>query len=1197
MERQQLLDQLAAELMSIGGANPLTNFEVSSFGQIDLARAHPGGLAQLTGSRSSTISNLVRDGVAQARALSAARRIRNKAKSIERSFSMSAMFIAAGAVVTIQDKTLPILLWRSHLIPKGDDYELRVEESPILNPALSTLLHNARPDFRESDLMAVASGQGELIPVSVLSLVTEVLGESSKETQKLLVLGNFVPDLVTVNQLGVVDSELLKLLTGVGENPIGQSVQPLPVENADSSQLAVLQKVLSGQSLAVWTLPGAGYLQTVVNLLANLALNNKRALLIAPRQQTLDEVAERLNQSNFGGLAIREGNVWADSVAAISRNEKAGENQLEKAKARLQKAEADVKEYFETLHSNDNPLNLTLIEIIEKLADLAAKPTPPVNAARIKPEQLPSIRQAASSTLHRAHEAGVFRYGPADSPWFGSRFATEAEISHTLSELKELAGEEFRTLAYQINRYLTDLNLKACNSVEEWSVQLRLLLGVRETLDRFLPSIYDRPIHEMITATGPRSERGNQSGAQRRRFKKLAREYIRPGSSIPNLHASLQAAQEQLDLWLQLNESKAPPTVPLGLSDVQGKYQKIFGVLENLQRHLDPNPDIELLTRLSFDELGAKLELLSQKTEPLDRYIERLPLTQELNDLGLAGLMRELCKVNPTLEQLELEFDLAWWQSALETLVQANPKILDYSNQQLAALEFEYELAAQSVIAESSNFVRGELSARWKNGIKHYPAQADVLRRLLRERKLTISNAHTQGKALWESLAAATLVTPYRVGELSKDETFDVLIVLDAASVGISEATLALKKAKQLVVFGDDVIAAPMDFDTVARATPTTNDAERESVFSFAKRELPILSITRNYRTQSQVLGKYLNDNFYQNQIVIEPSSASFFGKQSFEQIEVTEGITATSTIEGATESMDAEVKQVVELVVGHARWTPEDSLMVVTASRTHAERIAQAVEQELASQPQLAEFFDAHGREQFECVSMSELTHRLADRVIFSVGFGRTPEGRISGSLGDFNSVHAGRWMVNQIVAARKRLSVVSAYNFEDFAQSLPENQRWLKDLIAPSFLSDIQSGEPDPLLRDLSKRLEKLGMKVQLNFAGRIGLAVSYASKAAVVDADWSLVGESWDEKLRLRPGLLRAMGWHYMRVHALELFSRPQDVANRIAVDMGIDLQNRSEPLFDQKAFEDTSRAWGDPDDSNDDRLWDDKPPHWG
>lgn len=572
-------------------------------------------------------------------------------------------------------------------------------------------------------------------------------------------------------------------------------------------------------------------------------------------------------------------------------------------------------------------------------------------------------------------------------------------------------------------------------------------------------------------------------------------------------------------------------------------------------------------------------------------------MVQELSELGLGTLVRELCKVNPTLEQLELEFDLAWWQSALETIVQANPKIMDYSNQQLAGLELEFEMAAQEVVTQSSAFAQAQLSKMWKEGIAHYPAQADDLRRLLRERKLTIKNASTEGKALWNALVPAVLVTPYRVTELSAGEKFDVVIVLDAASVGLAEVTQALAKGKQLIVFGDDVLAAPANFDTIARATISNVESDRPSVFSFAKENLPMLSITRNYRTQAQVLGKYLNDNFYQGQIVLEPGSSQFFGVHNFEQIEVTEGVTATSTIEGSTESMEAEVAKVTEMVINHARWTPEDSLMVVSASKTHADRIAAAVADEVGKQPQLAEFFDAHGREEFESVTMSELTHRLADRVIFSVGFGRTPEGRISGTLGDFNSANAGRWMVNQIVAARRRLTVVSAYNFEDFASSLPENQRWLKDLIAPSFLSDIQSGEPDPLLRDLSKRLEKLGFTVQLNFAGRIGLAVSYGAKAAVVDADWSLVGESWDEKLRIRPGLLRAMGWQYLRVHALELFARPQDVANRIATDLGLDLEARKEPLFEERAFEDTDRAWGDPDDSNDDRLWDDKPPHWG
>jgi len=227
----------------------------------------------------------------------------------------------------------------------------------------------------------------------------------------------------------------------------------------------------------------------------------------------------------------------------------------------------------------------------------------------------------------------------------------------------------------------------------------------------------------------------------------------------------------------------------------------------------------------------------------------------------------------------------------------------------------------------------------------------------------------------------------------------------------------------------------------------------------------------------------------------------------------------------------------------------------------------------------------------------MSELTHRLADRVIFSLGFGRGEDGRISGSLGDFNSPAAPRWMVNQIVSARKRMSVISCYNFEDFAGgSLPENQRWLKDLVAPSFLHEATDGKPDPLLADLAKRLEKLGLKVTLNFASRIGLAASFGRKAVVVDADWSLVGENWDELLRLRPGLLRAMGWEYQRVHAFEIFARPQEVANRIAQRLGVKLEDKVS-LFDEIASEDKKEHWGDGDDSNDRRLRDDKPPHWG
>jgi hypothetical protein len=414
----------------------------------------------------------------------------------------------------------------------------------------------------------------------------------------------------------------------------------------------------------------------------------------------------------------------------------------------------------------------------------------------------------------------------------------------------------------------------------------------------------------------------------------------------------------------------------------------------------------------------------------------------------------------------------------------------------------------------------------------------------------------------------------------------------------LAEALPALSRASQVIAFGDPTLALVEDFDTVARANQGHVAPKRQASYSAIAERFGALSIHHSYRTEGQVLGRYLNQNFYGDRLVLEPAAGQLFGSHNFEHVQITDGAVATSTIEGATESMEAEVSKVVELVLNHARWTPEQSLCVVTASTVHAERIEQAVAKALKEQANLAEFFDAHGREKFQVATMSQFTHRLADRVIFSVGFGRTPEGRISGTLGDFNSEFAAHWMVNTIVSARKRLTVVSCYNFEDFAAGkLPENQRWLKDLIAPSFLSDIRSGDPDPLLADLSKRLKKLGFNVALNFGDRIGLAVSFGNKAAVVDADWALRGQSWDEKLRLRPGLLKAMGWTYIRVHALEIFAQPQEVANRIAKQLGLDLERKAQPLFEEKAFEDTSRAWGDPDDSNDNRLNDERPPHWG
>lgn len=1209
-------EQLQEQRLRLGGQNPLTNFEDSSFAFVDLARSHPGGLAQLVSARETRIGNLVRDGVAQTRAFSAARRIRQRSERIRADFGFETIYLAAGLVETDVSR-MPILLWPATLTRRGEDYDLKIGDRPELNPALAQLLRARSSDFSPTELINLASTENDLVALPVLSRVAELMKSPDIGLEKLLVLGNFAPNLLHLQHsglgegnalvdslLGVLDSAVRATgeglavppaADGAAETAKSDSIELTLVDNADSTQQRVLRRALAGHSFAVETLPGCGYLQTVVNLLAQFSNAEKRVLVLAPRKQTLDELAERLSGRGLAGLGIRSNRAWFDAVAAISRFEKSLATDPAPLRQQAAAAQAELVEYFQALN-RESLLGVSIFDAMRRLAELAALAEAPTSTAKLRPELLATLRQTGPNLLEAAHTAGLFRFGRKDSAWYGARFESSDEIAAAVRVAKRLSAEELRTVGYQINRYLQDRDLAACNTVEDWSRQLNLLLGIRETLDRLKPEIYDRPLAELIAATAPRNQRGDLSGAQRRRFTKLAKEFVRPGSSVPNLHSALVAAEEQREQWRQLSQTQAPPTVPLGLADVEQKFTALAADLDLLQRHLDPNPDIQLLTRLSFDELSKTIDSLATKTEILDKLLERASLFQELAENGLADLANHLSELGPSLERVQAEFDLSWWQSALESVVSEDSRILDYSAERLAELETSYESAIGELIAMGSSVVSFRQTERWRNAITKNPAQADSLRAMLKTRSLDLQVASRDAPALWRTLGSTVLISPYSAHELEPNEQFDVVLVLDAASVGLAETAAAIARARQLIAFGDHEISVPQNFETTARPLQVVDEIVRESFFDLAAKAFSSEQISRNYRIDGQVLSRYLNEEFYQDRIVFEPSAAEYFGEHGYDLVEVTEDNRANSTIEGATESLESEVEKAVELVLAHARWSPQHSLLVASASATHAERVQARVSAELPKHPQLAEFFDAHGREQFAVATLANLTHRVADRVIFSIGFGRTAEGKVSSALGDLSDSHAPRRLANLIVSARSRLTVVSCFDAQSVSGN-SANDSMLRALLAPKHLDQVRNGEPDALLTDLSLRLQKLGARVQLNFAGRIGLAASFGKQAAVVDPDWGLVGDTWDEKLRLRPGLLRAMGWQYRRVHVLELFSNPQQVANRIALQLGIELERKPEPLFEGVAREDTAAAWGDPDDSNDQRLREDKPPHWG
>jgi hypothetical protein len=106
-------------------------------------------------------------------------------------------------------------------------------------------------------------------------------------------------------------------------------------------------------------------------------------LVLSPRAQTLNELAERFSKLKVAGLGLRSKHSWIDAISAISRNEKAQPAALASVRATRSEALSEVESYFGELSRRDLQLEVSVAEAFEQLALLSALPKAPQNEARV----------------------------------------------------------------------------------------------------------------------------------------------------------------------------------------------------------------------------------------------------------------------------------------------------------------------------------------------------------------------------------------------------------------------------------------------------------------------------------------------------------------------------------------------------------------------------------------------------------------------------------------------------------------------------------------------------------------------------------------------------------------------------------------------------------------------------------------------
>jgi hypothetical protein len=207
-----------------------------------------------------------------------------------------------------------------------------------------------------------------------------------------------------------------------------------------------------------------------------------------------------------------------------------------------------------------------------------------------------------------------------------------------------------------------------------------------------------------------------------------------------------------------------------------------------------------------------------------------------------------------------------------------------------------------------------------------------------------------------------------------------------------------------------------------------------------------------------------------------------------------------------------------------------------------------------------------------------------VRDHVIFSPGFGRTPHGRALHNFGPLSAEGGREKFALAMTRARRSIHVLTCFRPEDLDHTrLTHGAVDLYSLLDREIAGNTDLGTPasraaaseqalgaDPLVADLGDRLRARGARVWHQYDGAIDVVAAADPLSTMgrdeTDLPWPVAIESDGteqyrtmsvrERSRLRPQLLERLGWRYMPLWTIEVFTDPSACADRIAGYLGLE-----------------------------------------
>ncbi len=954
----------------------------------------------------------------------------------------------------------------------------------------------------------------------------------------------------------------------------------------DVDELAAIEAVAAGRSIVINTPPGSQKVGTLAGIVADAAASGRSVLYIPGRASAgrsfVDEMAglgledlvldfselENVAMRLRTGLRQREEHVNTEAILAM--------------RSELTRTRKELGRYIEDLHRVDPTWGESVYSLLQRLAALTSTPDSPRSQVRLTPETVHNLAgkvEEVRADLHRAAHLGVLSATNPGAVWAGARITSAEEGEKAIARASRLASETLPVIMAQSQRVAAETGLTRATSFAVWLEQINMLEGVATTLDVFTPQIYERSAMDMVIATATREWRDrhgeSMKGSERRRLTRQARDMLRPGASVTNLHEELAKVQRQRDVWRRYCVEGGWPKLPDGMAQIKATASEGIAELRSLEQMLAEGTR---LASMPMEELLGFTRQLAAGGDIMETLPQRNHVENQLKMRGLGDFLEDLRQRGVGEEKIDDELDLVYASSVFEQLVSTStalaeigPADLTRMCADLRRLDKEHtQTLAAPVRRAVIRLMRETISQRREDTIALDGQLERYSTGALRDVIATYPRLVQVARPAW------VIPSMMAVEFIPTMPWADVVIIDEADSVECAWTISMLMRGHQVVLMGD-----------LQRAT------EHSAGASFAE-ILPVCELPTDRAKYDALAAHTLSEQGYASVLTPVPEVP----RADRARLTIVDGQGIPSPTTGMVESPRAEVEAVIQAVINHTMTQPEHSLAVVCVSKHHAARLREAVKKLVARSATLSSLAITDVREPFTVVDITSCAGLRRDSIILSVGLGKTSHGRVIHSFGALSTPAGVTGLVEAVGAARTELQIISSLAPGDIKleRISSPGPRLLAHLIDRAGGESLpldpapQAGLVAPLINDLAVRLRAKGWQVAANFGYENGVQIPLVAGDSSLRGVWRVAVLVDDEAYAREASLrrrdrywierLEERGWIVVQTFSTSLFIDLDGQAD--AVD-GILRRLREETLAAASTalgFDPSSRSMGTP-----------------